>query len=774
MTTNKVSIIRNEAKFSDYEKRLDLLYKRISRLELFAVLILIFLVIKPITLDPWQTTELSQKLLRESYYHVENVNDVETKESTSLEASNVKSVGKIIEEIEDVSSTPSLPQTVPKQTLDSNENGLNIPSNHSKRRGIVVPPVLELKKRIFAGKFDQSLSSSLSEDTKLFDEENLKDRMPVRKLQAEEVESTCDGVWFRLDILLDFFPTETSWELVEAENNSLVASASFVSNERNTMKTFTKCIAVKLHRFTVFDSWGDGLKCTREGGCYEIYLDNERIIEGPPFVGTGRSHIFDPSATCPYGSSFIFRSQPDLNNSGIILQLNETISKTTISYDFQSMLNEGLTSSFSACLSPGLYSFDILHTEENRTFCVENEDCFNISINGDLLIQRDSNLIESSFIFSIANDGTATFCNEGSLYHLNVILDEFPTQTTWNLINTETNVTVANETYKNYEIFVKQHFGTCIGENMYDFTLFDSGHDGLICGDPAEPTSCYSIYIDNELLKQGFQFSGSMVSETFNPSSICPIDNIFVFEPHYDYDGLNVTWQLLDATSSEEIALSPFTPIVPLPSEERTTPSVFFPMVPLADPDVKNTSSYFACLPPGLYSFVTSQDGSEGTQCENDGNCNQIFINDKLLTQGTFSLYNFVISLDGIGREQICPMQPRITPSLSSDESKLRTEVKKKLDVIGLFSAHEALHNSESPQYKAACLILFDDIYGFPESEDFLIERYALSVFHFTTGLESEVVKSCNFGNFSAICDSEGYVRKLLYSKFVDNCNSYS
>ena len=205
-----------------------------------------------------------------------------------------------------------------------------------------------------------------------------------RHLQVTAPNEMCNGTWFHLNLQLDFFPGDTSWELVEIEHNKVIANESYGSLDAQwSHKNIFECIENVPHRFTLFDSWGDGIQCGDSNGCYDVYVDGKLVIDGPPFSGEKVSYDFDSSALCPVTSSgtFILHMQYDHMMNSTSFQLIETSRSTEIPLEpfDNDMMNH--TASYFACLLPGYHSLIVTNNGEKINNCGNETKCYESFIN---------------------------------------------------------------------------------------------------------------------------------------------------------------------------------------------------------------------------------------------------------------------------------------------------------------------------------------------------------------------------------------------------------
>ena len=102
-------------------------------------------------------------------------------------------------------------------------------------------------------------------------------------------------VRFKLILVTDIYPSETSWELlVDDSSNQLIASGGGYTEETQTYEEI-ECLANDgFYNFTIFDSYGDGLCCS---GSYSIELDGVVVGQGGGDFGFSESIQFDTILT---------------------------------------------------------------------------------------------------------------------------------------------------------------------------------------------------------------------------------------------------------------------------------------------------------------------------------------------------------------------------------------------------------------------------------------------------------------------------------------------
>jgi hypothetical protein len=84
---------------------------------------------------------------------------------------------------------------------------------------------------------------------------------------------------FRLELLFDEYPQETSWDL-QNPSNRIVATSSDYSSSSSSYHNETICIDDEGYTFTIYDSASDGMCCVSGYGGYSVFFDEVVIKRG--------------------------------------------------------------------------------------------------------------------------------------------------------------------------------------------------------------------------------------------------------------------------------------------------------------------------------------------------------------------------------------------------------------------------------------------------------------------------------------------------------------
>ncbi len=123
-----------------------------------------------------------------------------------------------------------------------------------------------------------------------------------------------EGLAFSLTILLDNYPGETTWGLVDSTGTTIATGGPYAVQGATVVENF--CASDGCYTFTIFDSFGDGICCAYGIGDYALTVDGALVAAGGEFgdlestsfcVGSGfgctdaTACNYDPDATIDNG-----------------------------------------------------------------------------------------------------------------------------------------------------------------------------------------------------------------------------------------------------------------------------------------------------------------------------------------------------------------------------------------------------------------------------------------------------------------------------------------
>ncbi len=80
---------------------------------------------------------------------------------------------------------------------------------------------------------------------------------------------------FDLKLLTDDYASETTWELRRMGDNGVQLSGNGYAD--NSAVAVERCIPKDCYKFTMYDSFGDGLCCSHGNGAFSLMVDGDVI-----------------------------------------------------------------------------------------------------------------------------------------------------------------------------------------------------------------------------------------------------------------------------------------------------------------------------------------------------------------------------------------------------------------------------------------------------------------------------------------------------------------
>ncbi len=189
----------------------------------------------------------------------------------------------------------------------------------------------------------------------------------VRATEDGEITLGSDPSEFMMTIVLDNYPSETTWDLSGSEG--VVANGGPYSEAGGTVE-FSASLMPGDYVWTIYDQYGDGICCGFGNGSYELMLDGETIANGGNFGGSesvnftvgARNHVNSLTTThLPNGVEYS-DVKGDIPLVGYVDFITETIEYSDIhsngSAKLVSIMNK-LESSNSITFSSGLNSSEL-------------------------------------------------------------------------------------------------------------------------------------------------------------------------------------------------------------------------------------------------------------------------------------------------------------------------------------------------------------------------------------------------------------------------------
>ena len=142
-----------------------------------------------------------------------------------------------------------------------------------------------------------------------------------------------------LDITMDNFPSETSWELLNSSGEVLYTGSGY-SNANSTISETFELVDGDCYSFSIFDSFGDGICCSHGNGSYSLGADGMAISGGDFassehfnfYVGSAES-VLSQQIELPLGWS-MFSTYMQAENMDLIALLSGVQTQIVIAKDY--------------------------------------------------------------------------------------------------------------------------------------------------------------------------------------------------------------------------------------------------------------------------------------------------------------------------------------------------------------------------------------------------------------------------------------------------------
>jgi hypothetical protein len=252
-----------------------------------------------------------------------------------------------------------------------------------------------------------------------------------------------------LQILLDNYPGETTWSIKNSAGATLYSGGPYSTPA--SLVTIDICQPDGCYDFVINDSYGDGICCGYGQGYYEIVFNGNILASGGQFGSTETKNF------CLYGGN------PPTCNDGI-----------------QNGDETGVDCGGSSCPACPTCNDGIQNGDETGVDC---------------------------------GGSSCPPCNSGcsgTEVTVQILLDNYPGETTWNLKNSN-GVTVVSGGPYNGQSGQTITVVECLSDGCYDFTILDSYGDGICC---AYGSGNYNVFSGNITYASGGQF-GSVETTNF-------------------------------------------------------------------------------------------------------------------------------------------------------------------------------------------------------------------------------------------------------------------
>ena len=156
-----------------------------------------------------------------------------------------------------------------------------------------------------------------------------------------------EGLDFSLTLLLDNYPTETTWSLVDSEGVEIAFGGPY--DEQGATITENFCGGDGCYTFTINDSWGDGICCSWGEGNYALTVDGISMASGGEF-GSSESTTFCVGGAygCTDETACNYDADAELDSGACDFSCYGCTDSASCNYDAEATIDDG------SCIGEGI------------------------------------------------------------------------------------------------------------------------------------------------------------------------------------------------------------------------------------------------------------------------------------------------------------------------------------------------------------------------------------------------------------------------------------
>ncbi len=300
-----------------------------------------------------------------------------------------------------------------------------------------------------------------------------------------------------LTLVLDNYPGETTWTVTDAAGTTLYSGGPYSSVGATVTEIF--CIADGCFDYNIFDSYGDGICCSYGSGSYDISDASGSLASGGAFTSSESKNFcvnggVTPTCTdgiqngdetgvdcggpdcpsCPSCTDGIMNG----DETGVDCGGPDCPVCPSCTDGIQNGNETGIDCGGPDCPSCPTCTDGIQNGNETGIDC-GGPDCPSCPSCTDGIQNGQETGVDCGGPDCVPCDtGGGSDCSENEVI-LNLQLDNYPGETTWNITNSSNNVLHSGGPYTSAGSTVSDTF--CLPDGCYDFNIFDTYGDGICC-----------------------------------------------------------------------------------------------------------------------------------------------------------------------------------------------------------------------------------------------------------------------------------------------------
>lgn len=232
-----------------------------------------------------------------------------------------------------------------------------------------------------------------------------------------------------VNVTHDEYPLETSWALFVLEDSN------FFSIKTSTATRESTWLVDGTYRFTIYDTWGDGLCCLYGQGGYSIGIGSEVFAEGGDFgtyedvyfrLSNGEVEVISDSFLTFDPSGHVYTLTVSITADDYPYETEWTVLNMTDSQDADYILSGYASAGSSVSIGDGVYEFSIVDHYGDGICCDYGAGFYELLFEGDEFYYGDGTFDdEESMVFYVA-DGVVSFdpAAYNALYGTSYVIEE--------------------------------------------------------------------------------------------------------------------------------------------------------------------------------------------------------------------------------------------------------------------------------------------------------------------------------------------------------------
>jgi hypothetical protein len=301
-----------------------------------------------------------------------------------------------------------------------------------------------------------------------------------------------------LTLILDNYPEETSWQIVNASNQVVESGGTYGSQPDGSTVVVNMCLIDGCYDFIINDSYGDGICCSYGNGSYSVTSGGNTFASGGSF---GSSEITNfcvgggSTPTCTDGvqngnETGVDCGGPDCpacptctdgvqngNETGVDCGGPDCPACPTCTDGVQNGNETGVDCGGPDCPACPTCADGVQNGNESGVDC-GGPDCPACPTCTDGVQNGNETGIDCGGPDCVP---CSSGCNENEV-SLTLIFDNYPEETSWTIINGNGQTAESGNNYGSQPDGSTLVIDICLPDGCYDFNIFDTYGDGICCG----------------------------------------------------------------------------------------------------------------------------------------------------------------------------------------------------------------------------------------------------------------------------------------------------